>query len=196
MHSMSKRARLTLAIALLLSVTACSANGGPNEGPLEVYGWSASMCERDDHEAEVLVGFTKFTNPTDERLTTTGVSLVGDGEWTIVEAAIMPWEYVDDEGRTWVSGIGGGPYNPEPPHRRVKWEEGRIPIPGAVIEPGETVDFGHRTKLIPPAYIDHAEVTYEDESGNEYVAANTLSVNAVHEDGDCDEIPSTPWSEP
>jgi hypothetical protein len=72
-----------------------------------------------------------------------------------------------------------------PPTDNRKWELARSTIPGAIVAPGDKVEFAYHVRLAPLTNIDHAEITYEDAAGREYVERDYLSVDVVPEGEEC-----------
>lgn len=167
-------ARVFAAMVGAMVVTACNDNPS-DDGPLEMHSTGQIICFAG--ETEILIGLSRVTNNDDNTIVANGVELIGEGQWTLEEAAILPYEYVAN-GRTWYR-EGGMTID----HRSPKWVEVREPIPGAKIEPGETMDFAYHATVSTGTLIDHAELTYEDDSGDEYFAADAVTI-AVDEPGE------------
>lgn len=159
----------------VVCVTGCG-EGEPNDGPLEIHTVGQQLCWRGD--SDMIIGLSRVTNNDDAPITATGVELVGNGDWSLHEGAILPYEYVAD-GQEYYQ-VGAVYY---PPELTPKWDEARTTIPGAVIEPGDTVEFAYHATISTGSHIDHAELIYEDGDGDEYRVADAVSV-VVDEPGE------------
>jgi hypothetical protein len=115
-------------------------------------------------QVEMLITSAMVTNAAAEAIVITGVELVGDGDLSVIEGATLPRNRI------------GATYMPEPKIDISIWEQSRASVPGAVIEAGATVELAYHVDATPTAFIERAEWTYEDQSGDEYVLSDKVSV--------------------